>query len=94
MRSSLDSLFNSLATISTIDFYEQYIKSGESPEHYLTVTRGFTDLRALLIIVPALMHVNSGGSIMRTLTQIGSYFCGAKLSMHGLAVLYAFQALI
>ena len=85
--SSLDSSFNSLATISTIDFYEKYIKRGESPEHYLTVTRGFTVLWALLIIVPALMYVNSEGSILRTLTQIGSYFVGAKLSMYGLGFL-------
>ena len=82
--SSLDSSFNSLATISTVDFYEKYVRGGESPEHYLKVTRGFTVLWALLIIVPAMLYVNSEGSILRTLSQIGSYFVGAKLSMYGL----------
>ncbi|MEL6948634.1 MAG: sodium/solute symporter [Pseudomonadota bacterium] len=82
--SSLDSAFNSLATISTIDFYQRYYKREESPEHYLSVTRWFTVLWAVLIIVPAMLYVNSEGSILRTLSQIGSYFVGAKLSMFGL----------
>jgi SSS family solute:Na+ symporter len=82
--SSLDSSFNSLATISTVDFYEKYYRSGASPEHYLKVSRGFTVLWAILIILPAMLYVNSEGSILRTLSQIGSYFVGAKLSMYGL----------
>ncbi len=82
--SSLDSSFNSLATISTVDFYEKYYRKGESAEYYLKVTRGFTVLWAVLIIVPAMLYVNSEGSILRTLSQIGSYFVGAKLSMYGL----------
>lgn len=85
--SSLDSSFNSLATISTVDFYEKYYKPGASAEHYLTVSRGFTVLWAVLIIVPALLYVNSEGSILRTLSLIGSYFVGAKLSMFGLGFL-------
>lgn len=82
--SSLDSSFNSLATISTVDFYEKYIRSGASPAHYLKVSRAFTVLWAVLIILPAMLYVNSEGSILRTLSQIGSYFVGAKLSMYGL----------
>lgn len=82
--SSLDSSFNSLATISTLDFYEKYFRKGESPEHYLKVTRGFTVVWAVLIIVPAIIYSNSEGSILQTLSEIGSYFVGAKLSMYGL----------
>ncbi len=82
--SSLDSSFNSLATISTIDFYEKYVRSGATPEHYLKVSRWFTVVWAVLIIIPAMLYVNSEGSILRTLSQIGSYFVGAKLSMYGL----------
>ncbi|MEM1176302.1 MAG: sodium/solute symporter [Pseudomonadota bacterium] len=82
--SSLDSSFNSLATISTVDYYQKYVKRDESPEHYLKVTRIFTVVWAFLIIVPALLYVNSQGSILQTLSQIGSYFVGAKLSMYGL----------
>ncbi len=82
--SSLDSSFNSLATISTLDFYQRYFRKDESPEHYLKVTRAFTLVWAVLIIVPAFIYVNSEGSILQTLSKIGSYFVGAKLSMYGL----------
>ncbi|MYJ94662.1 MAG: sodium transporter, partial [Proteobacteria bacterium] len=82
--SSLDSSFNSLATISTVDFYEKYYRPGESPEHYLRITRGFTVIWALLIIIPAIIYSQSEGSILQTLSRIGSYFVGAKLSMYGL----------
>ena len=82
--SSLDSSFNSLATISTVDFYQKYFNKGGSPEHYLTVSRGFTVFWAIVIIVPAIMYAESEGSILQTLSKIGSYFVGAKLSMFGL----------
>ncbi len=82
--SSLDSSFNSLATISTVDFYEKYFRPGNTPEHYLRVSRGFTVFWALFIIVPAFIYSTSEGSVLQTLSQIGSYFVGAKLSMYGL----------
>lgn len=82
--SSLDSSFNSLATISTVDFYEKYWRKDASPEHYLKVSRSFTVLWAIIIIVPAIIYSTSEGSVLRTLSQIGSYFVGAKLSMYGL----------
>ncbi|MGI9270258.1 MAG: sodium:solute symporter family transporter [Woeseiaceae bacterium] len=82
--SSLDSSFNSLATISTIDFYQKYFRPNESPEHYLKVSRGFTIFWAIIIIVPAIIYSTSEGSVLQTLSKIGSYFVGAKLSMYGL----------
>ena len=82
--SSLDSSFNSLATISTVDFYQKYFRKDGSPEHYLKVSRGFTVFWAVLIIVPAIIYAQSEGSILQTLSKIGSYFVGAKLSMYGL----------
>ncbi|MEO1202940.1 MAG: sodium transporter, partial [Pseudomonadota bacterium] len=82
--SSLDSSFNSLATVSTTDFYQKYVKPDASPEHYLTASRAFTVLWAVLIIVPAILYSKSEGSILETLSKIGSYFVGAKLSMYGL----------
>ena len=67
--SSLDSSFNSLATISTVDFYEKYFKKGESPEHYLTVSRGFTVFWAIVIIVPAIIYSAFEGSVLQTLAR-------------------------
>ncbi len=82
--SSLDSSFNSLATISTVDFYERYFKPNQSPEHYLNVSRAFTVVWALLIIAPAILYSTTEGSVLQTLSKIGAFFVGAKLSMYGL----------
>ncbi|MGI9233022.1 MAG: sodium:solute symporter family transporter [Woeseiaceae bacterium] len=82
--STLDSSFNSLATISTVDFYQKYFRKNESPEHYLTVSRVFTVIWAMAIIIPAIMYTALEGSVLQTLSKIGSYFVGAKLSMYGL----------
>lgn len=82
--STLDSSFNSLATISTVDYYQKYFRKNESPEHYLKVSRAFTVFWALLIIIPAIMYSQLEGSVLQTLSKIGSYFVGAKLSMYGL----------
>ncbi|MEM6572725.1 MAG: sodium/solute symporter [Pseudomonadota bacterium] len=82
--SSLDSAFNSLATVSTVDFYQKYFRRDETPEHYLKTSRIFTFVWALIIIVPAILYAQSEGSILQTLTKVGSYFVGAKLSMYAL----------
>jgi SSS family solute:Na+ symporter len=50
--SSLDSAFNSMSTVMTVDFYQKYIRKGESEEHYLKASRSFTVLIAIIIIVP------------------------------------------
>ena len=82
--STLDSSFNSLATISTVDFYQKYFRKNESSEHYLMVSRVFTVFWAVVIIIPAIMYSALEGSVLQTLSKIGSYFVGAKLSMYGL----------
>ena len=82
--SSLDSAFNSMSTASTVDFYQRYFKPAESGEHYLKVSRVFTVFWAIMIVVPALMFAESEGSILETLSEVGSYFVGAKLSMFAL----------
>jgi len=82
--SSLDSAFNSLSTISTIDFYQKYFVKDATPQHYLKATRVFTVFWALVIIAPAIMYSKSTGSILETLSQIGSYFVGAQLGMFAL----------
>lgn len=82
--SSLDSSLNSMATVSTVDFYERFFKPGQSGQHYLKVSRLFTLMWAVAIILPAIALSRSEGSILQTLSQLGSYFVGAKLSMYGL----------
>ena len=82
--SSLSSALNSFSTISTEGFYQKYFKPNETPEHYLKVARISTIFWALLIIFPAFIFSDNTDSVLRLLTQIGSYFVGAKLAMYGL----------
>lgn len=82
--STLDSSFNSMSTVTTVDFYQKYLKKDESEVHYLKATRWFTLLWAVIIIVPAIMFSKSEGSILEVLSKVGSYFVGAKLAMYGL----------
>jgi SSS family solute:Na+ symporter len=82
--SSLDSAFNSMSTVTTIDFYQRYFRKNESDLHYLKASRVFTVFWAALIVIPALLFANTEGSILETLSKVGSYFVGAKLSMFGL----------
>jgi SSS family solute:Na+ symporter len=79
--SSLDSAFNSMSTVMTVDFYQKYLRKGASPEHYLKASRLFTVLIALIIIVPAIVLTGSKGSILLVLSNIGSWFVGAQLGM-------------
>ena len=82
--SSLDSAFNSLSTVATVDFYQKYFRKDASPEHYLKVSRIFTVFWAAIIIIPAIMYSKSTGSILETLSQVGSFFVGAQLGMFAL----------
>lgn len=79
--SSLDSAFNSMATVSVADFYRRFYKPEESDEHYLKMSRVFTVAWAILVIVPALMFATSTGSVLEVLSKAGSYFVGASFCM-------------
>ena len=79
--SSLDSAFNSLSTVATVDFYQRYFKTEASPEHYLKVSRLLTVVFALLVIIPAIAYAGSQGSILELMSKVGSFFVGAQLGM-------------
>ncbi|MEM9669196.1 MAG: sodium/solute symporter [Pseudomonadota bacterium] len=85
--SSLSSALNSLATVSTTDFYQRFFRKNESDTHYLWSTRIFTLVWAVLAIPVAFAFVRSGGSILETLSAVGAYLVGAKLAMFGLGFL-------
>jgi SSS family solute:Na+ symporter len=83
--SSLDSALNSLSTITTLDVYKKYFAKDKDDSHYLGMTRIFTLLWALIIIVPAIMyHLHAEGSILEILSKVGSFFVGAQLGMFAL----------
>jgi SSS family solute:Na+ symporter len=73
-----------MATVTTLDFYEKFFKKNATPEHYLKASRWFTLMWAIIMVVPAMMFVKSGGSVLEILSKVGSFFVGAKLAMFGL----------
>ena len=85
--SSLSSAFNSLATISVTDFYQRFFRREASDQHYLAASRLFTIVWAAAAVPIAFAFINSGGSILETLSRVASYFVGAKLAMFGLGFL-------
>ena len=80
--SSLDSSLNSMATVTTVDFYQQHFVKQGSPQHYLRASRWFTVAWAILIVGPAMIFASSDGSVLEILSKVGSFFVGAKLSMY------------
>ena len=80
--SSLDSSLNSMATVTTIDFYQQYLKPHKTSQHYLQASRIFTVVWGFLIVGPAIIFTGSDGSVLEVLSKLGSFFVGAKLSMY------------
>ena len=82
--SSLDSSLNSMATVTTLDFYEKFAKKDGTPEHYLKASRWFTLFWAVLMVVPAIAFTKAGGSVLEVLSKVGSFFVGSKLAMFGL----------
>jgi SSS family solute:Na+ symporter len=82
--SSLDSSLNSMATVTTLDFYQKFFKKDGSAKHYLKASRWFTLSWAVLMVVPAIVFSKSGGSVLEVLSKVGSFFVGAKLAMFGL----------
>jgi SSS family solute:Na+ symporter len=82
--SSASSALNSLATISVTDFYERFfVKKGED-SHYLLACRIFTIVWGIILVPVAIAFASSSGSILETITAVGSYLVGAKLAMFGL----------
>jgi len=80
--SSLDSSLNSMATVTTVDFYQKYFKKDASENHYLKASRFFTFGWAVMIVAPAILFTRSDGSVLEILSKVGSYFVGAKLSSY------------
>lgn len=81
--SSVDSALNSLATISYVDFYDRMRKqtTAISSVQSLSITRWFTVGWGILIVLPALAFSAGKGSVLEMLSQVGSYFVGAKLAI-------------
>ncbi|MFN3370805.1 MAG: sodium:solute symporter family transporter [Sphingomonadaceae bacterium] len=82
--STLSSAFNSLATATTVDFWQRWWRPAASDADVLRTTRWLTLGWGLIVILPAMLYAGAQGSILETLSRIGSFFVGAKLAMFAL----------
>lgn len=80
--SSVDSSLNSLATVSTLDFYQRFFRRDADAAHYLKASRAFVLGFAVLILAPAIWYTYSEGSVLETISMVGSFFVGAQLAMY------------
>lgn len=83
--STLDSTYNSIATVSTFDLYKRFIKPNQDSRHYEKVARALSPISALLIVIPALLSV-SNESVLRSVASMASIFVGIRLGSFLLGV--------
>ncbi|MDE1264032.1 sodium:solute symporter [Vibrio aestuarianus] len=86
--STLDSTYNSMATVATFDIYKRFARKGANDEHYEKVARKMSLLAAALVVVPALLAV-SNESVLKTIASLTSIFVGIRLGSFVLGLFWA-----
>lgn len=76
--STLDSTYNSMATVATSDLYKRFFYPSASAEHYEKVARKMSLIAAGIVVVPALLAV-SNESVLKTIASLTSIFVGIRL---------------
>jgi SSS family solute:Na+ symporter len=76
--STLDSTYNSMATVATFDLYKRFFRQNKNADHYEKVSRKMSLLAAISVIVPALLAV-SNESVLKTIASLTSVFVGIRL---------------
>ncbi|NNN43986.1 MULTISPECIES: sodium:solute symporter [unclassified Vibrio] len=76
--STLDSTYNSMATVATFDIYKRFIRRQATDAHYEKVARTMSLLAAALVVVPALLAI-SNESVLKTIASLTSIFVGIRL---------------
>lgn len=85
--STLDSTYNSIATVSTFDLYKRFIKPNEHSHHYEKVARALSPISALLIVIPALLSI-SNESVLKSIASMASIFVGIRLGSFLLGIFF------
>lgn len=78
--SSIDTMLNSLAASSVVDWYQRLGSVPRSDKHYLWATYGFTAFWGLFATITALFFGETE-SIIEVVNQLGSYFYGPLLGV-------------
>lgn len=86
--STLDSTYNSMATVATFDIYKRFVRKKASDQHYEKVARKMSLLAAALVVLPALLAV-SNESVLKTIASLTSIFVGIRLGSFVLGLFWA-----
>lgn len=78
--SSIDSMLNSLATVSVVDWYRRFHHAARSPDHYLKASRWATAGWGVFATLSAILFGETE-SIVELVNKVGSYFYGAILGV-------------
>lgn len=78
--SSASSGFNALASTTVIDIYKRLIKTNQSPEHYLKVSKNLTLFWGLMCILFAIL-VSRLDNMIQAVNILGSLFYGTVLGI-------------
>ena len=76
--STLDSTFNSIATVASNDIYRRFINTDADDAHYDSIARKLSVSCAILVIIPALLAI-SNESVIRNIASLMSIFVGIRL---------------
>lgn len=76
--STLDSTYNSIATVATFDIYKRFVHKNKQDIHYDNIARKMSIGAATLVIIPALMSI-SNESVLKTIASLTSIFVGIRL---------------
>lgn len=85
--STLDSTYNSMATVATFDFYKRFFRKNASGTHYDSVARKMSLVSAFIVVIPALFSV-SNESVLKTIASLTSIFVGIRLGSFVLGLFF------
>lgn len=86
--STLDSTYNSMATVAAFDIYKRFVHKSADDEHYEKVAKKMSLLAAAMVVVPALLAV-SNESVLKTIASLTSIFVGIRLGSFVLGLFWA-----
>ncbi|WED21139.1 sodium/solute symporter [Vibrio sp. JC009] len=76
--STLDSTYNSIATVATFDIYKRFINKDRADHHYEGIARKLSLVTAAIVVIPALFAI-SNESVLKTIASLTSVFVGIRL---------------
>lgn len=82
--STISAEVNSLATVSVIDIYKRFLKTGAADRHYLSASRALTAFWGAYAVITA-QFGEGAGSLVEKVNMLGSLFYGGLLGVFALA---------